>query len=161
MKILKTNDFVSERMKVKPITNVEWEQMKQDMSQKALEEDCLPLRQGDVVHVTYENRYYMVVTDVDLLHEFGLIALSADFEKGALMSYDTSSRDPLQCMKLINYSGVDFVKYDLIYHNANEFDITDVWRPNKNIMINRYVLNESNIKSAINAGQYRKIYERK
>lgn len=56
MKILKTNDFVSERVKVKPITNAEWEQMKQDVSQKALEEDSLPLRQGDVVHVTYENR---------------------------------------------------------------------------------------------------------
>jgi len=34
MKILKMNDFISERVKIKPVTNAEWDKAKKDMSEK-------------------------------------------------------------------------------------------------------------------------------
>jgi len=154
MKILNTSHFVLERAKVKPITNAEWEQVKQDISQKALGEDSLPLRQGDIVHVTYRDRHYMVITDPKLLRIFGLLNLSSDYIAGGMMSFG-GRHTRIQSMKLSDYIGADFKKTD------REFDIIDVWRPENTMAdITEEMLQEDNIKIAVGTNQYRKIYTR-
>jgi len=62
MKILHFGDFVSERVKVKPITNAEWDKAKDDMAKfKNIKETIMPyMRDGYIVieeHISSDHRH--------------------------------------------------------------------------------------------------------
>ena len=155
MKILDTSQFILERIQLQPITNAELDKVKQ-----SFDDTVLPLRQGDVVHVTYNDRYYIVLTDKDLIHKFDLTIVSQDFENGALMSYSGNHRS-VHRMKLMDYhGGLDFVSR-IFSCSDHEFDIIDVWRPVVQTKIDYNTLVEDNLKAEIKTNKYKKIYTRK
>jgi len=63
MKILKTDRFVSERVKAKPITNAEWDVVKKEinMFRKINNPTFDDIKEGNVVCVAHEGNYYIYI----------------------------------------------------------------------------------------------------
>jgi len=123
MKILKTNNFVSERVKVKPVTNAEWNSYKHSLRQG----DMHSLRQGDIIYVRETPYTPRIVIMEESLYKQVLFKESLesyDFTKGVILSADNS----------FAYHGAWFItlaKYDmnLRLHSGNsDYDIVKVRR---------------------------------
>ena len=149
MKILKIHDFVAERIKVQPVTNIELDKAEQDMIERKLHDSNITLCQGDIVNITYRNRYYLVITDLELLEKFGIVHISDDYRKGALVSYTSAFHHDVHRMKLKDYVGADFTG------SSREFDIVAVWRPNEQIEIKKKTLVEDNLKAETKTSKYK------
>ena len=76
MKVLNTYDFVSERMKFKPVTNAEWEQAQKDLAGKTYCEKInnptfADIKKGNAVYVDREGeRAVYIVFDIKTLPLF-------------------------------------------------------------------------------------------
>lgn len=138
MQILKTYDYISERVKIKPVTNAEWDKAKKDMIETmSLSDDNTlksKLKEFDIVKTFFSASLYLIVKNPDLISTLNLdvYKLSEALTEGMALYYHGSGD--------VGFSYLFLSKYDenLRYNSNNCWDIHKIYRRNTNNEVKVY-----------------------
>lgn len=156
MKILKTYDFISERMKFKPVTNTEWEQAKKDienLKNLSFTKDCITC--GTIV--MFRDKTFGVYVDGDIAKE--IREHFRIFEARTSFFLCSTSKDD------INFTYCSFAKIDdkLFHRLLADIDIVRIYE--NPLTIDEIKSFETNFKQAytnlVDMTKSRKYIERK
>lgn len=125
MKILNIDNYISERIKIKPVTNAEWGKTQDEIKLKFYNHT---LQQGDIVYFRmHQNIPYMVILEESLYKKVMLISSlrSYDCTKGVFLLKSIDSCSPT-FMTLSDYDA----SLKNIRNNINNYnwDIVKVYR---------------------------------
>jgi len=138
MQILKTYDFISERVKIKPITNAEWDKTKKDMieTMRLFDDNTLKskLKEFDIVKTFFSASLYLIVKNPDLISTLNLDVdeLNEGLKEGMALYYHGSGD--------VGFSYLFLSKYDenLRYYWTDSWDIYKIYRRNTNNEVKVY-----------------------
>ena len=119
MKILRANDFISERIKVQPITNAELEKAQKDMIKILRNQDIdkNALAYNDIVFDAY-GYTYIYLSDYDLKR--------FRYENNLLVSFFKPWSTGKDDEKELGFMSVNSYEQNLTYEEDNNFDIVQI-----------------------------------
>lgn len=129
MKVLNTNDFLFERVKVQPVTNAEWEKAKQDVDEIMLHDSYLlknRLHEFDIVMNSFSESPFLVVKSPDLIKTLNLDIqeLKEALKEGLALYYHGSGGTGYAYVFLSRY------EKDLTYRWNKVWNISKIYRRN-------------------------------
>ena len=124
MKILNIDNYISERIKIKPVTNAELKKAQDEYNKHHIHE----LRQGDIVYIRQNlDCPYVFIMD-EFLYKRVLLKKSLesyDFTKGVILNIDNKS---LNFITISDYNTSFKYDFSLIYGDPRDWDIVKIYR---------------------------------